>query len=67
MTAVLANALHVFYPATYLFTGRIRQDADGALAVEEDKGIPWQSGQQSRRFLGVNLIEAKNVSLTSKK
>jgi BAHD acyltransferase len=87
MTAVLADALHVFYLAMatrsrarrcpprllpgYPFAGRIRQDADGALAMEEDKGIPWQSGQQSRRFLspvsGVNLMEAKNISLTSRK
>uniref|UniRef100_A0A0A9AIH1 BAHD acyltransferase DCR n=1 Tax=Arundo donax TaxID=35708 RepID=A0A0A9AIH1_ARUDO len=34
MTAALADALRVFYP----LAGRIRQDADGALAVEGDEG-----------------------------
>ncbi|KAL6859156.1 hypothetical protein ACP4OV_018158 [Aristida adscensionis] len=34
VTAALADALRVFYP----LAGRIRQDADGALAVEGDEG-----------------------------
>jgi BAHD acyltransferase len=34
MTAALAEALRVFYP----LAGRIRQGADGALAVEGDEG-----------------------------
>jgi BAHD acyltransferase len=34
ITAALADALRVFYP----LAGRIRQDADGALAVEGDEG-----------------------------